>query len=282
MKNTMKIGIIGGTGKMGRFFASVFAKAGFEVLVSGTKTPVTSEEIAEVADIVMISVPIHLTDEIIASVAPIMRDEQILCDLTSLKVRPVTTMLTSAAEVIGLHPMFGPSVASLSGQTIIVTPARCRDESCTILTDVFTQQGACITYCTPEEHDRMMAIIQGLTHFKTLVMAETLRKMGMKPDVTTAFMSPVYQIEMNIAGRLLAQDASLYADILTLNPYIPEVLQTSSRVCQDIVDLIISQNTEGFCSLFNADADWFGSFCASAMRDSDVLIRTMVQNHEAT
>ena len=31
----MKAGIIGGTGKMGRLFAPVFERAGYEVLVSG-------------------------------------------------------------------------------------------------------------------------------------------------------------------------------------------------------------------------------------------------------
>ena len=39
---TMKAGIIGGTGRMGRLFAKVFERAGYEVLVSGRKTALTS------------------------------------------------------------------------------------------------------------------------------------------------------------------------------------------------------------------------------------------------
>lgn len=35
----MLAGIIGGTGQMGRFFAGVFEAAGWEVIVSGRKTP---------------------------------------------------------------------------------------------------------------------------------------------------------------------------------------------------------------------------------------------------
>lgn len=265
---------------MGTLFASVFAQAGFEVLISGRNTTVTSVDIAQTADIVMISVPIHRTVEVIASIAPILRKDQILCDLTSLKVRPVEAMLTSAAEVIGLHPMFGPSVDSLSGQTIIVVPARCREVSCDILTRIFISMGASITYSTPDEHDRMMAIIQGLTHFRSLVMAETLRRLGIEPDRTVSWMSPVYQIEMNITGRLLAQDASLYGDIFTLNPYIPDVLQTCSVASQDIMELISSQDKEGFCSLFEKNAAWFGTFCKAALQNSDILIQTMVRDGE--
>ena len=104
-------------------------------------------------------------------------------------------MLCSKAEVIGLHPMFGPSVRTLEQQTIIVTPARCSKENLSRLTGIFEREGARITITTPEAHDRMMAVVQGLTHFVTLSMAETMRRIGITPADTEPFMSPVYQIE---------------------------------------------------------------------------------------
>ncbi|MFY9545509.1 MAG: prephenate dehydrogenase/arogenate dehydrogenase family protein, partial [Candidatus Methanoculleus thermohydrogenotrophicum] len=115
----MLAGIIGGTGQMGRFFAGVFEEAGWEVVVSGTKTPRTNQDVAEMADLVMVSVPIRATVGVIREVAPLLSEEQIFCDLTSLKVEPVRAMLASRAEVIGLHPMFGPGAVSLRGQTIV-------------------------------------------------------------------------------------------------------------------------------------------------------------------
>jgi hypothetical protein len=117
----MLAGIIGGTGQMGRFFAKVFKQAGWEVIVSGTKTPLTSRDVAEMADLIMVSVPIRTTVGVIREVAPLLSEEQVLCDLTSLKVEPVRAMLASRAEVIGLHPMFGPGAVSLRGQTIVAT-----------------------------------------------------------------------------------------------------------------------------------------------------------------
>jgi len=66
-----------------------------------------------------------------------------------------------------------------------------------------------------------MAVVQGLTHYVTLGMAGTMRRLGVTPEDTMAFMSPIYQIEMSLVGRLLSQDPDLYADILMLNPAVP-------------------------------------------------------------
>ena len=186
----MKAGIIGGTGKMGQLFAPVFERAGYKVLVSGRSTALTNEKLADTCDIVIVSVPIRDTVRIIGGIAPLMRENQLLCDFTSLKVGPVAAMLRSKAEVIGLHPMFGPTVSSISGQTIVVCPARTTDAALSNLTAVFTREGAVCTVTTPEEHDRMMAVVQGLTHFVTICMADSIRRMGIDIQKTEEFIEP--------------------------------------------------------------------------------------------
>ena len=51
-------------------------------------------------------------------------------------------MMESDADVIGMHPMFGPTADSLQGQTIVITPGRCKDEQVRMLSDLFSSQGA--------------------------------------------------------------------------------------------------------------------------------------------
>ena len=164
----MKVGIIGGTGRMGSLFSGVFERAGHEVACSGRNTRVSAMDLVSESDLIIVSVPIHSTAEVIRTIAPDLTASQVICDLTSLKVFPVREMLCSKAEVIGLHPMFGPTVRTLKQQTIIVTPERCSRENLGRLTDIFETEGARITITTPEAHDRMMAVVQGLTHFITL------------------------------------------------------------------------------------------------------------------
>lgn len=273
----MKVGIIGGTGQMGSFFARVFKKAGYEVNVSGRKTLVTSEDLAGESDILIVSVPIHSTIPVIQQITPYVHAGQILCDLTSLKSGPVNAMLNSRADVIGLHPMFGPTATSLQGQTIIATPARCSDEQMKLLTDIFTSQGARVTVTTPEYHDRMMAIIQGLTHFKALVMADTMRMLGITPEETEPFMSPIYRIETSVAGRILAQDPMLYADILNENPAVPHVLEICCNAALSLATIIRSGDKEAFRDRFMAEREWFGEYCARSLEETDRLISAMVR-----
>ena len=272
----MLAGIIGGTGQMGRFFAGVFEAAGWEVIVSGTATPLTNRDVAEVADLVMVSVPIRTTVGVIREVAGLLSEEQVFCDLTSLKVEPVRAMLSSRAEVIGLHPMFGPGAVSLRGQTIVATPARCGKETLDGVLSVFRDQGAAITLATPEGHDRMMAVIQGLTHFGTLAKAEAIRRTDADVGETLAFTSPVYRIEMGFVGRLLAQDAGLYGDMLQLNPAVPEVLSEFEAAVRTLREIVESGDGERFQAFFAENAAHYASYLAAATEETDDLINHVV------
>jgi prephenate dehydrogenase len=272
----MKAGIIGGTGRMGRLFANVFKKAGYEVLVSGRKTPVTAADIATQCDIVIVSVPIRETIRVIGEIAPLLKYGQLFCDFTSLKVKPVEAMLKSKADVIGLHPMFGPTVKSISRQTIIVCPARADKARVALLAGIFEAQGAVCTIATPEEHDRIVAVVQGLTHFVTLCMADTVRRLGVDLNKTGQFESPVYQIELSLVGRLLSQDPALYADILQQNPYVPEVLAACRSSAADLSAIIDAKDPEQFRKFFEKNSRHLGSYCEEGLKTTDALIECMV------
>ena len=272
----MKAGIIGGTGKMGRFFEPVFERAGYDVLVSGRSTRLTNIRLAEQCDLVIVSVPIRDTVPVIEEIAPVLNRDQLLCDLTSLKVAPVIAMLKSEAQVIGLHPLFGPTVSSLLHQTIIVCPARATEEAVSSLLAIFGREGAECTIATPDQHDRMMAVVQGLTHFVTLCMAESIRRLGIDITTTRAFTSPVYEIELSLVGRLLSQDPSLYADILQHNPYVAGVLSSCITSAGDLRDIVVSKDPARFNDFFLEDRRHLGSWCDEGMKTTNALIECMV------
>jgi prephenate dehydrogenase len=271
-----KAGIIGGTGRMGRLFAGVFRRAGYEVMVSGRSTKITSHDIAKDCDLVIVSVPIRDTVQVIEEIVPLLEKRQLLCDLTSLKAGPVRAMLKSDADVIGLHPMFGPTVTSLKKQTIIACPARAAKSTIHALLDVFRNEGAVCTIADPEEHDRMMAVVQGLTHFFTLSMADSIRRLGIDIDDTKAFTSPVYTIELSLVGRLLSQDPDLYGSILQENPFVPEVLAACRESVASLQKIVLDKDPETFAAYFARNAHHFGDFSAEGMETTDALIEYLV------
>ena len=268
----MKAGIIGGTGKMGSLFAGVLGRAGWDVSVSGRSTPLTSRNLVERADLVMISVPIRDTVPVIREIAPLLREDQVVCDLTSLKVAPVRAMLASRADVIGFHPMFGPGVTGLRNQTIIATPARCREETAERLYRTFRAEGARVTVTTPEAHDRLMAVIQGITHFSTLCMAGAMRTLGTDIAEALAATSPVYRIQMDLVGRLLAQDSSLYADILQLNPETGPALAAFESAVRDLRGRVASGDPASFEEFFRDTATCFRDDLPRATEETDRII----------
>jgi prephenate dehydrogenase len=85
----ISIGIIGGTGGMGRLFASALRKLGHKVLISSRHTALTIEECAHRADWIIVTVPIRSTEAVIRKIGPLLRKDQLLMDFTSLKSKPV-------------------------------------------------------------------------------------------------------------------------------------------------------------------------------------------------
>jgi prephenate dehydrogenase len=137
-------------------------------------------------------------------------------------------------------------------------------------------QEAEITITTPEAHDRMMAVVQGLTHFVTLCMADSVRRLGIGIDTTEAFTSPVYQIELSLMGRLLSQDPALYADILQQNPFVPEVLEACKSSAGDLCTIVASQDPEAFRKFFEQNSRHLGDYCRKGQDTTDALIESMV------
>ena len=270
------IGIIGGSGGMGKLFSSVFSRAGFEVLVSGRSTELSNRDLAENCDVVMVSVPIRATVEVIRGIAPLMRDDQVLCDLTSVKKVPVSEMLKSGASVIGFHPMFGPNLPGIRGQNIVATPARCPDETLSLFTSIFASEGARVTVMTPEEHDRVMAVVQGLVHFATLAVADAVRTSGTDLEKILSVMSPVYRIEMGLIGRILGQSPDLYGDILRMNPEVMPVLEGFSQSVERLKDSVAAPGDDNFQAFFAGNRECFEDYVPLATRDTDALIEALV------
>ncbi|MDK2975132.1 MAG: prephenate dehydrogenase [Methanofollis sp.] len=271
----MHIGIIGGTGGMGAFFVRVFEEAGHRVSVSGRRTSLSNADLARTCDVVIVSVPIMSTAGVIRGIAPFLRAGQVLCDFTSLKVAPVQAMLETNASVLGLHPMFGPSVPSLRGQTIIACPVRISPERTEEIVGIFRAAGAAIAVMDPAEHDRLMAVVQGLAHFATLTVAGTVRRLGVDLDALLAAMSPVYRIETALVGRILGQDPDLYGPILRENPAVPGVLAAFEEAAGELRRAVEGGDGGAFGDIFREDAAFFRTYIPRATEDSEALVRCL-------
>ncbi len=268
----LKIGIIGGKGKMGSWFKNYFTSQGFNVIVSDIGTKLKNNELVEKADAVIFSVPISKTVEVIESVLPFTRKEQILLDFTSIKTPAITTMLKSECEVLGLHPMFSPFLDSMADQTIVICKARARDKTKTF-EQLFFDAGAKIKIATSVEHDKAMAVVQSMTHFSSIVASHCLMKLGIDVNETLEYTSPVYKISMEMIGRIMAQNPQLYAEIEIYNPYATEVLEEFVKSSQELLKKVKKKDADSFVNYFKESASHMGEFKEIALKETNKINR---------
>ena len=103
-----KIVIVGGRGKLGRLFGHYLQGSGYPVVALEQEDWPQAENILQEADVVIVSVPIANTPEVIECLKPYLTENMLLADLTSVKRVPLQKMLeVHQGAVLGLHPMFG-------------------------------------------------------------------------------------------------------------------------------------------------------------------------------
>ena len=271
------IAIIGGHGRIGRVMARLFGDLGHRLLLVDTDTTLRAEEAASVADVVVISVPINVTDAVIRAVGPHVREGALLMDVTSVKEAPLQAMLeATAASVVGTHPMFGPSVHTLQGQRVVICRGR-GDAWADWAAQSFAARGLVITETTATQHDRAMSVVQVLTHFQTQVQGLTLSRLGLPLAETLPFTSPAYLLELYVAARHFAQDAALYGAIEMRNPRTADITSAFAQSVQDNAGILARGDQAAFSRLFTDVREFFGDFTAEALEQSSFLIDRIVE-----
>ena len=269
------IGIIGGKGEMGELFTRVFRENGFRVLISDNDPKPANKELIEESDVVMFSVPLHLATKIIEKEIKYVRPDQLVIDLSSLKEKQVKAMMKGKAEVVGIHPMFGSAVGSLRNQTIIFCPGRVSEETLNSLRNFFRGLRTQITEMKPKDHDKMMAMIQVVPHLKTMLMAEVLRdqKVDIKRILKSA--SPIYRLELDIMGRIFAQNEEMYANIITHNPQSMRVIKSLKKNIAIYEKAIENSDSAAIVKRMTKTKKFLGSFVKKAFGESQKIISFM-------
>ena len=120
-----------------------------------------------------------------------------------------------------------------------------------------------------------MHMVQGLRHFVALLHGSFMRYYDLNPDDILDFSSPIYRAELMMTGRIFAQDARLYADIVFANEERRNLLLRFVDHHNKLADLVKNGDKEGFVEEFEAITEFFGEFADQALEESGYLINRL-------
>jgi prephenate dehydrogenase len=236
----VSVGVIGGTGGMGRWFAALLTKEGCTVFVTGRKTAMTAVDATRCCDVIVVAVPIAATAEVIRRVGPLLTKDKLLMDLTSLKEEPVQLMLQSSpAEVVGCHPLFGPALEDVTGQNVVLCKAR-GERWYAWVKNILQNNGLSVSETTPREHDKMMAIVQVLNHLNTISLGMALAAADVALSDVDKYSTPIFRTKMEIVKKIFTESPELYADIITQNSDAEKMSGLYKKTLSDIDTLVKS------------------------------------------
>jgi len=145
----------------------------------------------------------------------------------------------SQADVIGCHPLFGPQLSDITGQNVVLCPAR-GSKWLSWLRGVLLKNGLVVTDQTPEEHDKMMAIVQVLNHLNTISLGLVLAETGIDLAEIHKLSTPIFQTKVEIIKKIFTENPGLYTDIITQNPATANIIDRYERTLTDIRALVKS------------------------------------------
>ncbi|MDJ0804153.1 MAG: bifunctional chorismate mutase/prephenate dehydrogenase [Desulfobacterales bacterium] len=269
--------VVGGRGAMGRYLVDWFGEAGYRMRCLECDDWPRVESLCRGVDLAILSVPIDGTPEVARRLGPYLPARCVLADVTSVKQAPLAAMLEAhSGPVVGLHPLFGPATTTMDKQVVVATPGR-TPEACQWLLDQFADWGAIVLTTRAEDHDDIMSIVQALRHFATFIFGRFLYEKRIRLDEALEFSSPIYRLEFGMVGRLFAQDAGLYSEIIFASPERRALLKEYLDCARSNLEMIASADKATFEKHFRQVAEWFDPFSRQALRESTYLIDKLIE-----
>jgi prephenate dehydrogenase len=174
-----------------------------------------------------------------------------------VKTEPVAVMLANfPGEVVGAHPLFGPREENIKGRTVVLCPGR-GEKWLKWLEDLLLKAGARVEITTPEEHDRLMGLVQGLAHFLLISLGTTVRRLGIDLKELEDFATTTFRNLHYLTWHLLSQDVSLYACIQLQNRSNLPVLKTFEEAAQEVLSLVQQRDMAGLMTLLNEVREYY-------------------------
>jgi chorismate mutase/prephenate dehydrogenase len=225
--------VIGGSGKMGRWFVEFLASQGYEVTIADPAGRVEGHahitdwrDGAVDYDLIVVATPLKVANVVLQQLAE-RRPRGLVFDIGSLKTplrQGIASLVDAGCKVTSIHPMFGPDTELLSGRHVIFVDVGSKvaiDEAQALFGSTMAER----VVMSLDEHDRLIAYVLGLSHALNIAFFTALADSGEAAPRLAQLSSTTYDAQVDVATRVAGDNPELYFEIQSLNDYGRESLQ---------------------------------------------------------
>jgi len=256
--------IIGGAGKMGRWFADYLASQGFAVEVADPSDAATgypqrpdwrSGPLDH--DLLVVATPLGITREVLLELAA-RKPTGLVFDIGSLKTplrAGLEALVAAGVRTASIHPMFGPDTELLSGRHVLHVdlgdPAAVREGQ-----ELFTSTMAEQVVTTLDEHDRLIAYILGLSHAVNIAFFTALAGSGEAAPQLARLSSTTFDAQFDVAAKVASESPALYFEIQRLNEHGTESLEALTVAVAQLREAVETGDYASFEQMMLKGRSW--------------------------
>ncbi len=217
------IGLVGGGGRMGRMLCRRADEA--KLRISSLEKPLTEERIRTEfaqATVVFFCVPAVSLADVVPFVCRYLPENCIVSDITSVKELPMRIMEQHwPGDVVGTHPLFGPSAEGQDLPVAITPGSRSSEKSVAAVEKIMTSLGFRCFRTSPGEHDTAMSRIQNLNFITNLAYFAMLAQ----HTELLPFLTPSFRRRLAASKKMLTEDAPMFSGLFETNPMSQEAVR---------------------------------------------------------
>jgi chorismate mutase/prephenate dehydrogenase len=249
--------VIGGAGKMGRWFVEFLDSQGFLVEVADPagsfgahahRADWQSGNLAQ--DVIVVATPLGITAAILEQLAR-HRPPGLVFDIGSLKTplrSGLKALMQAGVRVSSVHPMFGPETDLLSGRHVIHVDVG-RQDAVSDAQSLFASTMAEQVVTTLDDHDRLIAYVLGLSHAVNIAFFSALADSGEAAPRLARLSSTTFDAQLDVASLVANDSPALYFEIQALNEYGGESLAALADAVAQLQAVVAKQDAAGFARL---------------------------------
>jgi 4-amino-4-deoxyprephenate dehydrogenase len=267
-----RVVVAGGSGAVGSLFAERLQESGNDVVIVDRAVPGPTHRVtrfvrgdisdpgAEVADVVrtadavLLSVPEPVALVAIGRLVKTLRPDALIADTLSVKSTVVpalhaAAMIAGEAEALSLNPMFAPSLG-FAGHPVASVVVR-NGRRGRALRALIERWGARVVTVTADQHDRVAAAAQALTHAAVIAFGAALAELDVDIADLDRMGPPPHTALLSLLARIASGAPEVYWDVQAANPHAPAARRALARGVSQLTGVVEDGDRAAFGDLLD-------------------------------